>query len=293
MNEVTLKDLLEAGCHFGHRSQRWHPKAAKFIYQEREGIHIIDLVQTKAQLEKAAGFIKDLGKNGQTVLFCGTKRQATAIITEEASRAGAAYFSQRWIGGFLTNWDQVYKNIAKINRLQEEEKTDAWKKYPKHERVKLQRYLRRLELFYAGVLALTKPPDALVLVDIRREDTAVREAKRINIPIVAIVDTNSDPTLVDYPIPANDDAVGSIKFIIHYLAEAYKEGKDMSEKEAAKAVKPKPETSDEKETSDKGEATSETEISEEQKKTEKTVDKTVEKKPKRKRGRPKKLKTKS
>lgn len=225
MEEVSLKALLEAGCHFGHKSERWHPKATKFIYQERDGIHIIDLIQTKTALEKAGEFVKQQALVGKQVLFCGTKRQAAATIKEEASRVGASYISVRWIGGFLTNWDQVHKNLEKIRRLKEEETAGAWNKFPKHERVKLGRYLRKLEHFYGGVISLLEPPSALVVVDIKREEVGVREASRMNVPIVAIVDTNSDPTPVDFPVPANDDAVGSIEYLIHYLAEAYKEGR--------------------------------------------------------------------
>jgi len=214
MQDVTLKQLLEAGCHFGHKAERWHPKADQFIYQRREGIHIIDLAKTKQGLKKAAEFIKDLAKQGKTVLFVGTKKQAAAIIKEESLRAGTAFISKRWIGGFLTNWEQVHKNLEKIRNLKNEQEKDIWKKYPKHERVKLGRYLGRLEMFYGGVLSLMDLPDAVFVIDIKREDIAVKEARKQGIPIVAMVDTNSDPTAIEYVIPANDDAVGSIKFIV-------------------------------------------------------------------------------
>lgn len=237
MEEVSLKALLEAGCHFGHKAERWHPKAAKFIYQKRDGIHIIDLVQTKGALEKASEFVKQQAREGKQVLFMGTKRQAAATIKAEAEKVGAPYISVRWIGGFLTNWEQVHKNLEKIRRLKEEETAGSWNKFPKHERVKLGRYLRKLEHFYGGVIALLDPPSTIVVVDIKREEVAVREAKRMNVPIVAIVDTNSDPTLIDLPVPANDDAVGSIEYIIRYLAEAYREGKEELVKKEAKEAK--------------------------------------------------------
>lgn len=224
MQPIHLKDLLEAGCHFGHKADRWHPKAHTFIYQERNGIHVIDLAKTKAGLEKAADFIKDMAKDGNKVLFVGTKRQAAAIVKEAADKAGAPYITKRWIGGFLTNWEQVHKNLEKIRRLSEEEKTNAWKIFPKHERVKLGRYLNRLLQFYGGVVELREPPKALVVFDIRREDVAVREAKRIGIPVVGIVDTNSDPTGIDYVVPSNDDAVGAVKLLADYLTGAYQEG---------------------------------------------------------------------
>lgn len=236
MEAASLKALLEAGCHFGHKSDRWHPKAQQFIYQERDGIHIIDLVKTKTGLEAAANFLYDLGKEGKTVLFVGTKRQAAAVIAEEAARVGASFLVERWIGGFLTNWEQIHANLEKIRRLKEEETTGGWKKYPKHERVKLGRYVRKLERLYGGVLELRTPPDALMIVDIKRENVAVQEAHRVEAPIVGVVDTNSDPTGIHYPIPANDDAVGSISYLVHFIAEAYREGKEAFEKEAAKAA---------------------------------------------------------
>lgn len=244
MQDVQLKDLLEAGCHFGHKVDRWHPKASTFIYQERDGIHVIDLAKTRSGLLKAAEFIQNLASQGSTVLFMGTKRQAVTIITEEAARVGASYMKKRWIGGFLTNWEQVHKNLEKIRRLTEEEKNNAWKKYPKHERVKLSRYLDKIEELYGGVVSLNDKPQALVVVDIKREQVAVREAQRMGIPIVAIVDTNSDPTGIDYIVPANDDAVGSIKFLIHHLAEAYLEGVGIKQKSDEKAAKTAKETAE-------------------------------------------------
>lgn len=233
MEDVSLKALLEAGCHFGHKADRWHPKAKKFIFQERDGIHIIDLVKTKSALVAAGKFVYEIAKSGKTVLFIGTKRQAASIIAEEAGIAGAPYISKRWIGGFLTNWEQVHANLEKIRRLKDEEAGGVWKKYPKHERVKLGRYVVKLEQFYGGVLSLHELPDAVFVVDVKREDVAVREATRMNRTIVAIVDTNSDPTPVTYPIPANDDAVGSIAYIVHYIASAYREGREAFEKEVA------------------------------------------------------------
>lgn len=230
MQEVTLQELLEAGCHFGHKSERWHPRASQFIYTEKDGIHIIDLAKTKVGLEKAMTFIRDTVASGGEVLFVGTKRQARGVVKESVDKVGAPYFVERWIGGFMTNWDGVKKNIEKINRLTEEEASGIWKKQkrPKHEQVKLSRYLKRLKVFYGGVLRLTKPPDAIVVVDVRKEDAAVREARRRGIPSVGIVDTNSDPRDIDYVIAANDDAVGSVKLIIELLASAYQEGKTLA-----------------------------------------------------------------
>ncbi len=234
MEEITLQQLLEAGCHFGHKAERWNPKAGQFIYTKKDGIHIIDLVKTKSGLEAAAAFIRETVASGREVIFVGTKRQASGVVKEEAVAAGAPYFVERWIGGFLTNWDQIKKNIQKIISMDEGRASGAWKKFPKHEQVKMGRYLDRIKIYYAGVLSIKDVPGALVVIDIKKEEPAVREGKRRGVPVVGIVDTNSDPTSVDYVIPANDDAVGSIQIIMHYLAQAYGEGKALWEKSLAK-----------------------------------------------------------
>lgn len=230
MDEITLQTLLEAGCHFGHKSERWHPKAASFIYTEKDGIHIIDLAKTKAGLEAAAAFVKDVVARGGEVLFVATKRQARGVVKQEVEAVGAPYFVERWIGGFLTNWDQVRKNIEKINHLTEEQAAGGWKKFPKHEQVKLARYLNRLKIYYGGVLMFKNIPEAVFVVDVKKEYAAVAEAQRRGVPVVAMVDTNADPTGIDYVIPANDDAVGSVQLIAHVMAQAYKEGKELREK---------------------------------------------------------------
>jgi small subunit ribosomal protein S2 len=230
MQDITLQALLEAGCHFGHKAERWHPKAAHFIYTKKDGIHIIDLVKTKTGLEASAAFIKDLAAAGKEVVFVGTKRQASGVVKQEATAAGAPYFVERWIGGFLTNWDQIKKNIDKILKMEADRASGAWKKFPKHEQVKMGRYLDRIKIYYGGVLSIKAIPQALVVVDVKKEEPAVREGKRVGVPVVGIVDTNSDPTPIDWVIPANDDAVGSIQYIIHALAAAYGEGKALWEK---------------------------------------------------------------
>jgi len=239
MEEITLQQLLEAGCHFGHKAERWNPKASGFIYTKKDGIHIIDLAKTKAGLETAAAFIKETVASGREVIFVGTKRQAAGVVKEETIAVGAPYFVERWIGGFLTNWDQIKKYIQKIISMDEGRASGAWKKFPKHEQVKMGRYLDRIKIYYAGVLSIKDVPGALVVVDIKKEEPAVREGKRRGVPIIGVVDTNSDPALIDYPIPANDDAVGSIQIIIHYLAQAYAEGKALWVKANAE-VAPKP-----------------------------------------------------
>lgn len=239
MKDITLQELLEAGCHFGHKSERWHPKAQSFIYTEKDGIHIIDLAKTKVGLDEAVAFIKELVVGGSELLFVATKRQAKGVVKEEAVRVGAPYMTERWIGGFLTNWDGIHKNIQKIIRLSEEETTGAWKKFPKHEQMKLSRYLSRLKVFYGGVLQLNVPPQALFIVDVKKEISAVREGLRCGIPVVAIVDTNSDPTGITHVIPANDDAVGSITIITKAIASAYEEGRVAVAKMAVDAEKQK------------------------------------------------------
>lgn len=231
MQEITLQQLLEAGCHFGHKAERWHPKAAEFIYTKKDGIHIIDLAKTKSGLDRACVFIKDLATGGGELLFVATKRQAMGVVKEAVVKVGAPYLVERWIGGFLTNWEEVKKNIDKIINLENDHAAGRWKKMPKHEQGKLLRYIERLKIFYGGVLLVKEKPQALFVVDVKREHAAVKEAIRIGIPVVAIVDTNSDPVGIDYPIPANDDAVGSIKFITDTIAAAYLEGKESRAKD--------------------------------------------------------------
>jgi len=235
MKDISLKDLLEAGCHFGHRVDRWHPKAASFIYGEREGIHIIDLAKTREGLKAAAEFASDLGESGRTLLFVATKRQARGLVTEAAKKAKIPYLTTRWIGGFLTNWDEVKKNIDKMNKLRQEKNDGSWNKFPKHEIIQLEKYLRKLEAVYSGVSELAARPETLFIVDVRKEVACLREGLRCGFPIIAIVDTNADPTPIDYPIPANDDAIGSIRFITDYIVEAYLEGREMKEKKERKA----------------------------------------------------------
>lgn len=239
MQPISLKDLLEAGCHFGHQVSRWNPRAKDFIYTERDGVHIIDLAKTKEGLEAAAAFVKTTASQGGTVIFVGTKRQARAIIQEEAKACGALYLIERFPGGLLTNWSEIKKNLDKLNRMREEKTNDSWAKFTKKEQLMLSRELLKLEVLYGGVAGLKGLPQAIFLVDIKKEEGAVREAARMEVLTIAICDTNTNPDTIDYPIPANDDALGSIKFITHSLAEAFKEGKEIFEKtKAAESEKP-------------------------------------------------------
>jgi small subunit ribosomal protein S2 len=236
MKDITLEQLLEAGCHFGHKAERWHPKASEFIWAEKDGIHIIDLAKTKAGLDTAIAFVRTLAEGGGTLLFVGTKRQARGVVKAAAVNAGASYLTQRWIGGFMTNWDGVHKNIQRIIKMMDDQKNGGWKKFPKHEQTKMARELNRLNVDYEGVLSLSTLPNAIFVVDVKKEQLAVREAKRLNIPVIGVVDTNADPSLIDYVIPANDDAVGSVELVVNAIAESYREGREVVEKEAAKAT---------------------------------------------------------
>lgn len=234
MRDIPLKEFLEAGCHFGHQVPRWNPKAAPFIYTARDKVHIIDLAKTKENLGLAAEFIKTMAAEGGNIIFVGTKRQAKSIVEEEAKRVGAMYLVTRWLGGLLTNWEQIKKNIDKLNKMRLEQKTNAWQKFTKKEQLLLGRELIKLESLYGGVASLSSLPTTLFLVDIKKEEAAVREAVKTGVKTVAIVDTNVDPNLVDYPIPANDDALGSIRLITAVIADAYEEGKKMFEKKETK-----------------------------------------------------------
>lgn len=238
MREIVLEELLEAGCHFGHQVTRQNPKAREFIFEARDNIHIIDLVKTKQQLEEAAQFVRDLARReGTSIVVVGTKRQAQNIVLEELKRAhselagsgqpaGLFYVTNRWIGGILTNFYEVAKNYKKLKELtaklqDEEEKA----KYTKKEIGLWEKERQKLSLFYAGVSDMAKLPNAVFIIDTHLEDLVVREALIMGIPTVGIVDTNADPTIIDYPIPANDDAVGSIKLVAAYIVDAWIEGR--------------------------------------------------------------------
>lgn len=230
MREITLEELLQAGCHFGHQITRQNPKARDFVYEARDNIHIIDLAKTKEGLDEAAKFIKDLSSRGGTLLIVSTKRQAKTIVNEELKRIGdvEGFFlvTNRWIGGILTNFFEVSKNYKKLKEIKiklqsEEEKS----KYTKKEIGLWQKELQKLESFYGGIIDMPKVPSALFIVDTHLEELAVTEAYKMGVPTVGIVDTNADPALITYPIPANDDAVGSLKLIIGYILDAWKEGK--------------------------------------------------------------------
>ncbi|HKY74050.1 MAG TPA: 30S ribosomal protein S2 [Patescibacteria group bacterium] len=222
---VDVKDMLEAGCHFGHQAQRWSPKMKPYIYSEKNGVHIFDLFKTSQKLDEACQFVYNLAKEGKTMVFVATKRQAQDIVREEAVAAGAPYIVIRWLGGTLTNWDQIKKSLDKMKKLKKDREEGKLEMYTKKERVLIDKDISRLERFFGGVESITAIPDALFLVDIHKEENALHEATTKGVPMVAIVDSNCDPTRVTYPIPANDDAVRSIKLLVHAVAMAYREGR--------------------------------------------------------------------
>lgn len=240
MKNITLEELLEAGCHFGHQVTRSNPRARDFIFEARDGIHIIDLAKTKEGLEEAAKYLKSLGQNqSANLLIVGTKRQAQETLKSEINRVvgeikgdpGLFYVTNKWIGGLLTNFSEVSRNFKKLTDLAHKLKTPSEQEgYTKKEIGGWAKEKEKLEGFYGGVYTMTKKPDALFIIDSHLEDLAVSEAAKMNVPTVAITDTNSDPALVDYPIPANDDAVGSLELIIGYILDAWAEGRNSASK---------------------------------------------------------------
>lgn len=217
--DVSLEALLDAGCHFGHQVRRWNPKMAPYIYGEREGVHIFDLAKTRELLLEAYEAMKKTASEGGIILFVGTKRQARELVKASAEKVGMPYLTNRWPGGFLTNFEQMQRSIKRLADLKQGREKGEFDAYTKRERLLIDREIAQIERTFGGVAELVTLPDMLFIVDTHKEITAVREAVRKGIPIVGIVDTNADPTLVDYPIPANDDAVKSISFILDVINE--------------------------------------------------------------------------
>ncbi|MDJ1179000.1 30S ribosomal protein S2 [Roseofilum sp. BLCC_M91] len=224
MPVVSLAQLLESGVHFGHQTRRWNPKMSQYIYTSRNGVHIIDLVQTAQKIEQAYQYMRTMSEQGRKVLFVGTKRQAAGIIAQEASRCGAYYINQRWLGGMLTNWATIKNRVERLKELERLENSGSLDLRPKKEASVLRREMGKLQKYLGGIKTMRKVPDIVVVIDQRREYNAVQECLKLNIPIVALLDTNCDPDTVDYPIPANDDAIRSIKLIVGKLADAIYEG---------------------------------------------------------------------
>ena len=225
MAVVSMKQLLEAGVHFGHQTRRWNPKMAPYIYTERNGIYIIDLQKTVKKLEEAYNFVRDTSANGGNILFVGTKKQAQDAIREEAARCGGYYVNARWLGGMLTNFRTMRTRIDRLAQLKKMEEDGTFAMLPKKEVIKHQGEIEKLEKYLGGVKEMKKIPAALFIVDPRKERNAIAEAKKLNIPVVAIVDTNCDPDEIDYVIPGNDDAIRAIRLIAAAMASAVIEGR--------------------------------------------------------------------
>ncbi|MGI6030527.1 MAG: 30S ribosomal protein S2 [Eubacteriales bacterium] len=225
MAVISMKQLLEAGVHFGHQTRRWNPKMAEYIFTERNGIYIIDLQKTVKKVEEAYFFMRDLAAEGKSVLFVGTKKQATESIREEATRVGMYYVNARWLGGMLTNFGTIQKRIKRLEQLHKMEEDGTFELLPKKEVIKLKLQMEKLEKFLGGIKEMKTLPGALFVVDPRKEKIAIAEARKLGIPVVAIVDTNCDPDEVDYVIPGNDDAIRAVKLIASTMADAIVEGR--------------------------------------------------------------------
>ena len=224
MATITMKELLEAGVHFGHQTKRWNPKMKEYIFGERNGIYIIDLQKTLKMFKDASKYVQDLAAEGKIILFVGTKRQAQDAIAEEAQRCGMFYINQRWLGGLLTNWVTVQKSVKRLQELDDMATDGRYELLPKKEVIKLERERKHLQANLAGIKTLKRLPDALFVIDSNKEQIAVKEARKLGIPVVAVVDTNCDPTEVDYVIPGNDDALRAIRLFASKVADSIVEG---------------------------------------------------------------------
>ncbi len=233
MAVISMKQLLEAGVHFGHQTRRWNPKMATYIFTERNGIYIIDLAKTVKKLEEAYFFVRDIAASGESLLFVGTKKQAQEAIKEEAERCNMFFVNARWLGGMLTNFKTMRSRITRLNQLKKMEEDGTFNLLPKKEVIKLQLEMAKLEKYLGGVKDMKKLPGAMFIVDPRKEKNAIAEARKLGIPVVAIVDTNCDPDEVDYVIPGNDDAIRAIKLISSTMANAVLEGRQGEQLEVA------------------------------------------------------------
>ena len=244
MANITMKELLEAGVHFGHQTKRWNPKMKEYIFGERNGIYIIDLQKTLKMFKEASKFVQDLAADGRIILFVGTKRQAQDAIAEEAQRCSMYYVNQRWLGGLLTNWITVQKSVKRLKELDEMATDGRYDLLPKKEVIKLERERKHLQANLAGIKNMTRLPDAIFVIDSNKEQIAVRESRKLGIPVVAVVDTNCDPSEVDYVIPGNDDALRAIRLFTSKISESIAEGvharddKNMADIQAVAAPEP-------------------------------------------------------
>ena len=229
MSVISMKQLLEAGVHFGHQTRRWNPKMKKYIFTERNGIYIIDLQKTVKKVEEAYNFVKEVAANGGTILFVGTKKQAQESVKDEAIRSGMFYVNQRWLGGTLTNFETIQKRIKRLKEIEKMEENGTFEVLPKKEVIQLKKEWERLEKFLGGIKDMKGIPDAIFVIDPRKERIAVAEAHKLNIPLVGIVDTNCDPDEIDVVIPANDDAIRAVKLLTGKMADAILEAKQGEE----------------------------------------------------------------
>jgi small subunit ribosomal protein S2 len=237
---ITMKELLEAGVHFGHQTKRWNPKMKEYIFGERNGIYIIDLQKTLKLFKEASKFVTELCGEGKTILFVGTKRQAQEAVAEEATRAGMPYINQRWLGGLLTNWVTVQKSVKRLQEIDEMATDGRYELLTKKEVIRLERERKHLQANLAGIKNMKRLPDALFIVDSNNEAIAVKEARKLGIPVVAVVDTNCDPTVVDYVIPGNDDALRAIRLFTSKIADSAAEGTNMVSDKAFQEEQPAP-----------------------------------------------------
>ncbi|AKM81709.1 MAG: 30S ribosomal protein S2 [Candidatus Pacebacteria bacterium GW2011_GWF2_38_9] len=223
--EFDLQEMLELGCHFGHKASKWHPKMDEYIYSEKDGIHLFDLPKVAGLLEEAYSYVYNLAKEGKTLVLVGTKKQAREVIKEAALDASCFYINARWMGGMLTNWPQVSKSIKRMEEIREGLATDRYKGYTKYERVQLEKEQIKLERFFGGLKGLKSKPDCIFVVDPKKERIVVAEANNVNVPVIALIDSDSDPRPVQFVLPGNDDAVKSIKFFVDQITAAYKAGR--------------------------------------------------------------------
>ena len=226
--QVSLEELVKAGAHFGHQSRRWNPKMGQYIYAVKDGVHVFNLEETKRLIIEACEFLKEASKNGKKIIFLGTKKQAKQLVTEIAKETNSYYVNERWLGGTLTNFDQIKKSTSKLTDLKEKLASGFYANYTKKERLLLDREVQRLERFFGGLVGIDKTPEVLVIIDVKREIGAAKEAKAKGIDTIALVDSNSDPTVVDYPIPMNDDATKAIAYVLGLMKEAILEGRKVT-----------------------------------------------------------------
>jgi len=225
MSVISMKQLLEAGVHFGHQTRRWNPKMAPYIFTERNGIYIIDLQKTVRKVEDAYNFVRSISQEGKTVLFVGTKKQAQEAVRDEALRCNMFFVNERWLGGMLTNFQTIQRRVSRLRQLEEMDANDGFVGLHKKEVLQLRHEMERLQKFLGGIKTMNKLPGALFVIDPRKEEIAVQEARKLGIPVVGIVDTNCDPDLIDYVIPANDDAIRAVKLLTARMADAILEGR--------------------------------------------------------------------